>query len=293
MTTFSDDDFLVVRPGQLTERERPLVEAYLAENAAILARGPVDAEALASGRLDGAPGVGPRLPVTREMVDYVNAKYDPDNRLLSDVDVAARHGFPDVQPFGTFGAHDDTFMVPYPFPARDTLCVSQLNHEVSILRPIHPGDTLRLVADRRTVRDRTPIEGSTYRHVEIASAGSVYNQRGEKVNDVVFRVMESVRQLRRGPVELTFQEAWDAPPWTDRPAHVYTETDWRRITDIWRHEQPRGEDPLHWEDVSTGRSRRSTDRSTRRSCPPTPSAWAPAGRARSSARSSTRPCSRR
>ena len=46
-----------------------------------------------------------------------------------------------------YGAHDDTFMVPYPPDARDTLLVSQLSHSVTNYRPVYPGDTLYLVAD--------------------------------------------------------------------------------------------------------------------------------------------------
>jgi acyl dehydratase len=202
----------------------------------------------------GTPGVGPQLPVTRAMVQYCNAKYDPYNAVLCDPEVAQQYGFADIQPFGTFGAHDDTFMGPYPFEARDTLLVSQLNHEVDIHRPVYPGDTLYLVMDRRTMTDRTPVEGSTYRTVSIATDGSVYNQRGEKVNTVVFRVCESVRSFKDGhrPADMAFEDSWDAPEWTTRPAHVYTDADWELITRVWRAENPRRHEVLHWEDVAVG-----------------------------------------
>ena len=253
------DDFLTLYPNLLTERERPHVEQYLAENRAINERGPMDVQALIDGTLPGnTPGIGPVIVATPEMVAYQNGKYDPENRLYSDGDYARELGYEDLLAYPTYAAHDDTFMVPFPGPARDKLLVSQLNHNVTFHRPIYPGDRLFLVADERTVTDLTPPEGDTYRRIAISTKGSIYNQRGEKVNDVVFQVLESVRQYREGrepqsegtgPGGMAF---WIAPDWMRRPQHIYTDDDWEQIRTLWRNENPRGAEPLYWEDVNVG-----------------------------------------
>lgn len=249
--------FVTVYPGQLTDRERPHVEQYLAMNRAIEARGPVDIEALVNGRLpDNTPGVGPAIHATPEMVAYQNNKYDPDYRLYSDAEYARELGYADLLAIPTYAAHDDTFMVPFPGQARDKLLVSQLNHDVTFLKPIHPGDTLYLVTNKRTVTDMTRPEGDTYRRIAIRSEGSVYNQRGEKVNEVVFQVLESVRQYKdgmapeiEGPAFMAF---WIGPDWKRRPQHAYTDEDWESIKQMWRAEHRQGDEPLYWEDVAIG-----------------------------------------
>lgn len=255
MSSFDPDDFEVLYPGLLTAREKEPVLKFLAANRALAKRGPVDAQALAAGALPpDTPGIGPVLRVTEAMVRYNNQKYDPENPLLNDGDYARSLGYRDILAMPCFGAHDDTFMAPYPPEARDTLMVSQLNHSVTNYRPVYPGDTLFLVIDGRRVIDRTPPEGSIYRHVSLHSTGSVYNQRGEKVNDTVWRVTESVKIYKEGrrPAELGFAEMWEAPEWTSRPAHYYTDADWDFIRDLWAKEKRRGAEPLFWEDVNIG-----------------------------------------
>ncbi|MCX8033125.1 MAG: MaoC family dehydratase N-terminal domain-containing protein [Thermoleophilia bacterium] len=255
MTTFAPEDFEILYPGVFSEREKKLAEQYLADNRALEERGPIDPRALAAGQVPpDTPGIGPSLVVTEDMVRYNNSKYDPENPLLHDAEYARRLGYKDILAMPCFGAHDDTFMVPYPPEARDTLLVSQLNHSVTTYRPIYPGDTLYLVTNRRTLTDLTPQEGSIYRHLVIRSEGSVYNQRGEKVNDTVWRVMESIKVFKPGrrPAHMTFADIWEAPEWTRRPAHYYTDQDWETIIDLWSNEKRRGEDPLYWEDVEIG-----------------------------------------
>ena len=102
--------------------------------------------------------------------------------------------------------------------------------------------------------DRTPTEGSIYRHMTLASRGSVYNQRGEKVNDVVLRRLESLKIFKEGkrPEKMGFAEMWEAPDWMARPAHYYTDADWDFIKGVWANEKPRGAEPLYWEDVKVG-----------------------------------------
>jgi hypothetical protein len=119
---------------------------------------------------------------------------------------------------------------------------------------VYPGDTLHLVANSRTVTDYTPAEGSIYRSVVLKSTGSVYNQRGEKVNDVVWRVTESLKTFKEGrkPARMGFRDMWEAPDWMSRPAHYYTDQDWEYIKDLWSKEKRRGSGYLYWEDVQVG-----------------------------------------
>jgi len=248
-------DFITLYPGVYTERERPLVEKYLAANRALEERGPVDVEALINGKLPkDTPGIGPVIEATEEIIRYNNSKYDPENPLLNDTAYARKLGYKDILAYPTFGGHDDTFMVPYPPQARDTLLVNGLNHSFFNYRPVYPGDRLFLVTNARHVVDLTPPEGSIYRSIAIQSEGSIYNQRGEKVTDVIFRVTENVKIYKEGkaPKNPTFADVWEAPDWMRRPAHYYTDDDWEYIKSLWANEKRRGEEPLYWEDVRIG-----------------------------------------
>jgi hypothetical protein len=255
MSRFDPSDFQTLCPGVFTDRERAPAERYIAENRALSERGPIDARALVAGTLPkDTPGILPAVPVAEDMVRYNNRKYDPENPLLHDAGYARRIGYRDILAMPCFGAHDDSFMRPYPPDARDTMLVSQLNHGATAYRPVHPGDTLFMVADSRTVTDLTPPEGSTFRSLVLRTRGSVYNQRGEKVNDTVWRVMESVRIFKpeRKPMDFGPQDVWDAPDWIRRPAHYYTDADWDFIIGVWSRERRQGAEPLYWEDVKIG-----------------------------------------
>jgi len=124
---------------------------------------------------------------------------------------------------------------------------SDLNHNITNYRPVYPGDTLYLVTNSRHFRDLTPPEGSTYRSVAIQSEGSIYNQRGEKVSDVIFRVTEGERIYKEGKAvkNPTFADTWEAPDWMKRPVHYYTDKDWEFIKDIWSKEKRQGATPLY------------------------------------------------
>lgn len=255
MASYDPADFEILYPGVYTPREADLVEQRLAENRALEERGEVDLQALVTGQLSkDVAGIGPSLDVTEAMVRYNNEKYDPDNRLLNDREYAKEFGYPGIMAMPCYAAHDDTFMVPYPPEARDTLLVSQLDHCVTNYRPVYPGDTLYLVTNRRRMADRTPAEGSIHRHMCLETCGSVYNQRGELVNDVVFHVSESLKIFKEGrrPSKMGFSDLWEAPDWMARPAHYYTDDDWEFIKGIWTKEQPREAEPLYWEDVKVG-----------------------------------------
>jgi hypothetical protein len=249
------DKFVTVYPGVYTEREKAAVAKYLADNKAIADRGQVDVQALIHGTLPkDTPGIGPVLPVTEAMVRYNNQKYDPENRVLNDAAYARSLGFENIPAYPTYAPNDDSILKPYPANVRDTLLVSQLNHDITIDKPIYPGDTLYTVITERTIMDITPPEGSIYRSLAIQCKAAIYNQKGEKVNDATFRVVESVRMYKEGlgPKNPTFKDIWEAPNWMTRPAHSYTDKDWTFIKGLWAKEKRQGATPLYWEDVKIG-----------------------------------------
>jgi len=253
-----DSDFITLYPDQLTDREKPLVEKYIADNKAIEDRGPIDVQALIKGTLpEGTPGVvGETLTATREMMLYNAKKYDPENPIFSNAEYAKKLGYKDVIAYPTFAANDDAVMKAYPGEARDKLLVADLNHNITCYKPIYAGDTLYTVINKRFFTDITPKEGSTYRSIVIQSEASIYNQRGEKVNDVIFRVTENVRILKEGKELLDDGGGqgpfWEGPAWKSRPAHIYTDADWDKVKQLWAAEKRQGAMPLYWEDVNVG-----------------------------------------
>ena len=249
-------DFVTLYPGVYTEKEKALAEKYLADNKALEKRGEIDVQALINGKLPkGTPGVGPAFVVTEAMVRYNNKKYDSENPVLNDAEYAKKLGYQNIIAYPTFGGHDDTFMVPYPPQARDTLLVNGLNHSFTNYKPVYPGDTLYLITNARHMTDLTPSEGSIYRSIAIQSEGSIYNQKGEKVTDVIFRVTENLKIYKddkKRPKNPTFADFWEAPNWMKRPAHYYTDKDWEFIKNLWSKEKRQDAKPLYWEDVKIG-----------------------------------------
>ncbi|MGD8835785.1 MAG: hypothetical protein PVJ19_12645 [Desulfobacteraceae bacterium] len=251
-------DFQVLYPGVYTDYEKAAVEQYLADNAAIKERGPVDVHELVDNfdaYKENTPGIGVVIDATEAWVRYQNDKYDPYNPIRWDSDYAKSIGYEDILAYISFGAHDDTLMIPWPTDIRDKLLVSDLNHSITAYAPIYPGDTLYLVADEREILDLTPPQGSTYRSIAIQSKGSLYNQRYEKVCDLIFRVTEALSiyaddSMR--PEDPGFFDYWEAPDWSSREEHYYTEEDWSFIKQVWEQEKIRGSEPLYWEDVNIG-----------------------------------------
>lgn len=248
--------FVKLYPGVWSAKEKTLAEKYLADNKAIADRGPVDVQALIHGTLSKeTPGLAAVLPVTEAMVRYDNKKYDPENPVLNDAEYAKKLGYENIFAFLTFAADDDLIMTPFPGTARDKLTVSQLNHNITSYKPIYPGDTLYTVMNSRDLYDLTPPEGSYYRDLVIVNQASVYNQKGEKVQDVIFRVMESIKVYKDGmaPANPDFmRDIWTAPNWMSRTAHKYTDKDWETMKGIWAKEKRQGATPLYWEDVKVG-----------------------------------------
>ncbi len=248
--------FVKVYPGVFTEKEKTLAAKYLADDKAITDRGPIDVQALIHGTLpQNTPGIVAVLHVTEAMVRYDNQKYDPENPVLNDAEYAKKLGYEDIFAFPTFAANDDLIMTPFPAAARDKLTVSQLNHSITSYKPIYPGDTLYTVINSRDVYDLTPPEGAYYRDLVLQTKASIYNQKGEKVQDVIFRVMESLKIYKPGmaPQNPDFmRDIWTAPNWMSRPAHYYTDKDWEYIKSLWAAEKRQGATPLYWEDVNVG-----------------------------------------
>lgn len=249
--------FEVLYPEIYTDYEKEAVAAYFAANDALNTREPVDVRKLVDDADYRANlvGFGAVIPVTREWVLYQNNKYDPENPLRHDPAYAQSAGYKDILAFLSFGACDDILMTPWPTSVRDKLLVSDLNHSITSYKPIYPGDTLYLIANERKILDVTPVQGSTYRSVVIQTKGSVYNQNYEKVCDIVFRVTEGLSVYKDAadrPADPTFLDFWDAPDWTTRGTHYYTDADWEFIKKIWKKETIRGSKPRYWESVKIG-----------------------------------------
>jgi|GEM_PF-720091 len=266
------NNFLTLYPGVYSEKEKALAEKYIADNKALEERGPV-IEAIKDGAIskENTPGFATSIKVSETMVRYFNGMRDPENPVYNDAGYAKKLGYQDILAYPSFAAHDDSFMVPYPTTARDTLLVADLIHSNTFYKPVYPGDTLYLVNNKRTVTDLTPEEGSIYRSVALATDGSVYNQKGEKVMDVRYTVEENIKVYKEGlapenPGFADFWEEWKAgtPPGEtasepaaeegrgDQSIYYYTDEDWTTIRDIWSKEKRQGSTPLYWEDVKIG-----------------------------------------
>jgi acyl dehydratase len=258
----SASDFITLYPGVYTEKEKALVEKYFADNRALEERGPIKQAIMDRTLPDDTPGFATTLHVTETMVRYFNEMRDPENPIFNDAEYARKLGYKDIIAYPAFSAHDDSFMIPYPPAARDTLLVADLIHSNTFYRPVYPGDTLYLINNSRHVTDQTPDEGSIYRSVELVTNGSVYNQNGEKVMDVQYTVQENIKIYKEGlaPENPTFADFWEE--WERRegegeaaPApeiYYYTDADWETIKDIWSREKRQGATPLYWEDVNIG-----------------------------------------
>ena len=129
-------------------------------------------------------------------------------------------------------------------PTRGTPCWCRSSTTASpTTRPVYPGRHAlpgqpTSAGSSTAPRRRAPSTGTS----RWPRWGSVYNQRGEKVNDTTWRVTESLKIYKDGkrPEKMGFAEMWEAPDWMARPAHVYTDADWDFIKDVWAKEARRG-----------------------------------------------------
>ena len=246
---FETEGFEVFYPGVWTERERPYLEAFFAENEALNHRKPFSIDDLIAGKLTDVVGYVGTLKVTEELIRYFADLYMPESPLFHDAAYCREKlGLQDIMAYPPIACHDDSFHKTCDAAARDLLFVSDFNQTNTFLKPIYPGDTLYFVQDSRHVVDITPEEGSVFRTLGIRSAGTIYNQHGEAVNKVDWRMHESFKSFCDGMPE-------GVRPWLEvpkPPVHVYTDADYERFMEIWKQEQPRGDTPLYWEDVHVG-----------------------------------------
>ena len=264
--------FLTVYPGQWTEREKPYAEEYMAKIKELEDRGPIDVQALISGKIEkGTQGFSNVLEVKEDMMVYNAKKYDPDNKLYTDDAFAQAHGYKAKIAMPAFAAHDDSFLTAFNGKARDFLAVTGLHHEIEQIAPVYAGDTLYLVKDKMEMVDLTPAEGSIYRNLVLKTYGSVYNQNGEKVIEVLFSARENLKSYEDPADMAPGTRAWESPDWWTRPEHCYTDEEWQQIFDTWAAENYRGDEPLYWEDVNVGDMPNVTiDGPIHTSCMPTP-----------------------
>lgn len=254
---YNENDFITVYPGVYTAGEKEYLQAYIDECAAIEKRGTIDVQAMIEGRLpEGTPGFEKMYDVPEVLVKYQNARIDPENKVINDAEYAKSLGYKDLFTLPTFTPHSNVDKA-FPPAARDTILVSQLNGNITAYLPIYPGDTLYLVHNKRTIRDITPEGGSKIRFMAITGEGSIYNQNGEKINDMVWNICEGVRIFdeEKRPMkreDMGFADSWESPDWLARPQHHYTEKDWEFILEGWRNEKRQGAIPLFWEDVKVG-----------------------------------------
>lgn len=244
--------FQTFYPGIYTDREKAGMEVFLAEAKALQERGPIDVKALISGTLpEGTPGVSNKLEVKEDMMLYNAYKYDPENPLYTDDEYAKKMGYDAKIAMPAFGAHDDSILTAFPREARDMMCVCSLNHWVKQLAPIYAGDTLYIVKDSINFTDITPEEGGEYRNMVIQCFGSIYNQNGVKVTEVMFGATENLKSWKEGEADPSVA-AWLSPDWWKRPEYVYTDADWETIKELWKNEKRQGAEPLYWQDVKVG-----------------------------------------
>ena len=195
--------FVTVYPGVWTEREKPYAEEYFSKIKELEDRGPIDVQALISGKIEkGTQGFSNVLEVKEDMMLYNAKKYDPDNKLYTDDAYAKSLGYAGKIAMPAFAAHDDSFLTAFNGKARDFLAVTGLHHEIEQLAPVYAGDTLYLVKDKLELVDLTPKEGSIYRNLVLKCTGSVYNQKGEKVLGVMFSARENLKSYE-DPADMT------------------------------------------------------------------------------------------
>lgn len=245
--------FKTVYPGVWTPREEPYAKAYQDKIRELEERGPIDVEALISGRIpQGTQGFTNMLEVKEDMMRYNAQKYDPDNPLYSDDAYAQSLGYASKLAMPAFGAHDDSFLTPFDSRSRDFLAVTGLQHSITQLKPVYAGDRLYMVKDKLELHDLTPPEGSVYRNLYLRTFGSVYNQKGERVLEVMFSARENLKSYE-DPADFTPEtRSWISPDWWARPQHYYSDEDWQEIFEIWAQEDMRGDSVLYWEDVNIG-----------------------------------------
>lgn len=239
-------------PGVYSVGDRAVIEKRRAEDALIIARGSVDPADLISGKVnsENTPGIAPAYEVTRRVMLERAGVYDRDNPLYSDPEYAKSLGYEDIIAYPSFAHNDDKVMkyMPEEWMGR-AIPGAGLCHEIRMLAPIYPGDTLYYVIDEQSLTDITPEEGSRFYSFEMRNYSHVLNQRGEVVLEAFDRIRDGLAG-RDDPA--TAPAVAMAPAWRLRPLARYTDADYENFKVYWRQEKRRGTEPLYWEDVSVG-----------------------------------------
>ena len=252
---YNPDDFVIQYPGVYPQRAKEAMEKYFAMIHEINSTEVTGAD-IVSGNIPPVK-LGATLSLSRDFIRYCTEKYAPEYGLMLDSEVARAHGYADIFAMIGLSSCDDVYTMPTPPEARDTLLVSQINHRLESIRPVYPGDTLYMIRDKSIITDLTPAGGSIYRHLHQQDFGTVYNQKGEVVNKVVYTTMESLKlykddHLPKPREQFGFADLWEDPDWFARPFHPYTDQDYALFREIARNEVVRGDEPLYWEDVVVG-----------------------------------------
>ncbi len=239
-------------PGVYSEEDQAVLDQRRAEDAEVVARGAVNPADLVSGKVNetNTPGIAPKYEVTRETMLAQAAKYDPDNPLYFDPDYARAHGYRDIIAYPSFAHNDDKVMkyMPEGWMGR-AIPGSGLTHEIEILAPIYPGDTLYYVIDEQSLTDITPPEGARFYSFEMRNYSHVVNQRGETVLRAFDRIRDGLA-AREDPA--TAPAVAMAPAWRLRPIPHYTNADYEKMKEYWRAEKRLGAEKRYWEDVAVG-----------------------------------------
>lgn len=252
----------VFYPGAYSLEDQRVIDGYMAGLRAISSGGPVDVEALVSGRINARndPRIrGDFLGDVKTIEPYAaeieRLNYDPENPLYSDDEYARRMGYKGkiyIPPVYDLSVN----WREMPSQLRDNLVVSGLNHRIEFFEPIYPGDTLYVITEEAGAKELTPEDGSEYRTFAISGSGSIYNRHGGLVQRRYSVVKESLRRhsdpAKRNKVPVP---NWECPEWWNlRPRHTYTRADWDVIRGVWAGERRRGETPLYWDEVAVGDS---------------------------------------
>lgn len=253
---YDKDLFVVQYPGIYTEKAKEALDARIAENEKLLARGPVNTEYIKNDCIpEDYPGYFGKSTITEDYARYTISRFDPDNRIYTDEEYAKSLGYKGLPTYFHFAMF--YLVQTIPMGMKDIFTPCNISHTLTSHQPICVGDTIYGFRDRQYYRELTPEAGSIYRTIAVTTDGSAYNQRGELVATFQYNILEHLKvfkdpDYRQGLEETIPPKHWDAPNWWKRPRHYYTDEDWDFIRDVWRKEPHRGGEPLFWEDVEVG-----------------------------------------
>ncbi len=258
-------EFITYYPGEYSEKDRESLNRFLSINEGIAQRGEITQDRMESGdvKRGKTPGFRGGRPVSLVETRKDAKKFDLHNPLYFDDEYAKSLGYEGALAFPLAYTPDAAFYIGSPPELFQFLMASGLHHSFQIYRDVYPGDTMYCIIDKRQVRDITPEAGSIYRTLDIYAEGRILNQRGEQVATGQSNIKESLKNYadpNQDPSPLYNWDnpdyhtpgVWESGDWWARPAHVYTDEEWKDIMTRWKAEQRRGSVPLYWEDVEVG-----------------------------------------